>query len=126
MFLFFGLAIHQILRFVDFGSEVRRSTCDKKKIFITKYAFIRSGLHEVTDKKGHLKSIMSVWFTAVFQNVLVSMWSLTSVWMVEDHQFSVSFSDLIPVGCGAERDTKIMTIRATESKSKTQGAKISN
>lgn len=39
--------------------------------------------------------------------------SLTSVWVVEDHQFSVSFSDLIPVGCGAERDKSIQTIRAT-------------
>lgn len=34
--------------------------------------------------------------------------------MVEDHQFSVSFSDLIPVGCGAEKDQNIETIRAAE------------
>lgn len=49
--------------------------------------------------------------------------SLTSVRMVEDHQFSVSFSDLIPVGCGAERDKSIQTIRATDLN--TQGPKVS-
>lgn len=28
--------------------------------------------------------------------------NLTSVWMVQDHQFSVGFSDLILVGCGTK------------------------
>lgn len=30
-FLFFCLAVHQIFCLIDFGSEVRRSTCDKRK-----------------------------------------------------------------------------------------------
>lgn len=28
---------------------------------------------------------------------------LTSIWVVQNHQFSMGFSDLIPVGCGTER-----------------------
>lgn len=48
-FLFFCLAVHQILCFIDFGSEVRRATCGGRKVYVTEYAFIRTGVHEVTD-----------------------------------------------------------------------------
>lgn len=37
----------------------------------------------------------------------LSQLPLTSVGMVEDHQFSVSFPDLILVGCGAGDTTSV-------------------